>query len=157
TVYTFDPVGDSISVSGNDHGSFNSSTHVEALSLSSGATFSLDMDDGTYNYAAPSNVGPEVILFTLADRDGDSAFNSLTIQVSSQDHHPIVRDDHVITNISGGNGTSVVVPDYALLFNDSDPEGQAIAITAISNINSANSVTHASGNVIFVDNNTDGG
>jgi len=69
-----------------------------------------------------------------------------------------VRDDHVITNISGGSGTSIVIPDYALLYNDSDADGQAIAITgAITNVLGATSVTHASGNVTFTDNNTNGG
>ena len=68
-----------------------------------------------------------------------------------------MRDDHVITNISGGSGTKIVIPDYALLYNDSDADGQTIAITgAITNVLGANSVTHASGNITFTDNNTNG-
>ena len=49
-------------------------------------------------------------------------------------------------------------PDYALLYNDSDADGQTIAITdAITNVLGANSVTHASGSITFTDNNTNGG
>src|SRR6185503_17152816 len=71
---------------------------------------------------------------------------------------PIVRDDHVITNVSGGSGTNIVIPDYALLYNDSDADGQTIAIAgAIANVLGAIAVTHASGNVTFTDNNTNGG
>ena len=93
----------------------------------------------------------------LADNDGDTASSTLSITLSNQDHHPIVRDDHIITNVTGGNGTSIAIPDYALLFNDSDVDGQTISIAGVGNIVSGNSVTHAAGSVTFVDNNATGG
>ena len=97
--------------------------------------------------------------FVLVDRDGDTAGSTLQFTAApGPDHAPIVRDDHVITNITGGGGTSIVIPDAALLYNDSDADGQAVAITgAITNVLGATAVTHGSGNVTFTDNNTNGG
>ena len=68
--------------------------------------------------------------FVLVDRDGDTASSTIYFSAAGgSDHPPIVRDDHVITNISGGSGTNIVIPDYALLYNDGDTDGQTIAIT----------------------------
>jgi Ca2+-binding RTX toxin-like protein len=160
TVYTYDSSLNTITAAGTDHGSFDPATHKETVILASGAIFMIDLDDGSFAYTAPSNMPggfTDVIPFTLTDNDGDTASNTLTIATTQADHPPAVRDDHVITNIAGGNGTSIVIPDFALLFNDSDLDGQTIAVTGISNISSANSANHLAGNVIFVDNSTDGG
>jgi len=117
------------------------------------------MTTGAFTFQPPANFSSESVGFVLVDRDGDTA-NS-TIQLSAAggpDHAPIVRDDHVITNIIGGSGTKIVIPDYALLYNDSDADGQTIAISgAITNVLGANSVTHASSNITFTDNDTNGG
>jgi len=164
TTYSYDPNAHTMSASGGpDHGAFNSATHVETINLASGGTFSLDMDDGTFTYDAPTNVAPnfsEVILWQLQDNDGDTAGNSLTIVVSTQDHPPIVRDDHVITNQQGASGLDhIVIPDFALLYNDSDPEGQAISITGVTN-GTSGTVSHAGTNVTFTEdsnNAVDGG
>jgi len=160
TVYTYDSSFNAITASGTDHGTFDPATHKETVTLASGGVFTIDLDDGSFTYVAPSNVPggfTDVIPFVLIDSDGDTAGSTLTITSTQADHPPAVRDDHVITNIAGGNGTSIAISDFALLFNDSDLDGQTIAVTAISNIFSVNSVSHLAGNVIFVDNNATGG
>jgi Ca2+-binding RTX toxin-like protein len=159
TTYTYDHLG-SIAASGTDHGSFDPATHKETVTFASGAVLTIDMDDGSFSYAGPPNVPSDftdVVPFVLADNDGDTAASMLAIVSTNQDHPPIVRDEHVIANIAGGSGTGIVIPDFALLFNDSDLDGQTISISAISNIVSANSVTHAGGSITFVDNNAGGG
>ncbi len=161
TTYSYDPVTHTMSVSGTNHGAFDSSTHIESVTLTSGGVLALDMDGGSFTFSAPTNGSnggsTTVIPFVLADNDGDTASSTLSITLSNQDHHPIVRDEHVITNAAGGSGTSIAVPDYALLFNDSDVDGQSISITGVNNLVSGNSVTHVAGSVNFVDNNATGG
>ena len=66
-----------------------------------------------------------------------------------------MRDDRVITNISG-SGASIAIPHFALLYNDFDPDGQSIAVTAVSGADSG-TVSSASGAVTFTDNNANGG
>ncbi len=161
TTYTYDPATHAMSVSGADHGAFDASTHVESVTLASGGVLALDMDGGSFTFSAPTNGSnggsTTVIPFVLADNDGDTASSTLSITLSNQDHHPIVRDDHVVANVTGGSGTSIAIPDYALLFNDSDIDGQTVSIAAVGNLVSGNSVTHAAGSVTFVDNNATGG
>ena len=57
-----------------------------------------------------------------------------------------------------GNGASIVIPSFALLYNDGDPDGQAVSVTAVGPADSG-TVTLANGNVTFVDgsNSEDGG
>jgi Ca2+-binding RTX toxin-like protein len=85
----------------------------------------------------------------LIDNDGDTAGSTLTINVTNADRAPIVRDDHVITNLNG-SGVSIAIPDYALLFNDKDGDGQTIAITGVSGADSG-TVSHSTGVVTFTD------
>src|SRR5262249_2427292 len=51
TTYTYNPAG-SITASGVDHGSFDTTTHRETITLASGAVLTIDMDDGSFSYAA---------------------------------------------------------------------------------------------------------
>ena len=124
-----------------------------------GGELAMVMTTGAFTFQPPANFSGESVGFVLVDRDGDTANSTIHFSAAGgPDHPPIVRDDHVITNIAGGSGTNIVIPDYALLYNDSDADGQTIAITgAITKVLGANSVTHASGNVTFTDNNTNGG
>ena len=87
---------------------------------------------------APPAVGANIsepIGFTLTDRDGDTQSATLTVNVNNVDQAPIVANDHVITNYesligSGIDPDQIVIPHYALLHNDTDPDGQAISVTA---------------------------
>jgi hypothetical protein len=97
----------------------------------------------------------ESIGFVLADNDGDTAPNTLTITVTHGDHAPVVRDDLVITSINGGSA-SIVIPDFALLFNDSDADGQTISITAAGSAVDGTVVDNAA-NVTFTDNGDEDG
>ncbi|HXF87111.1 MAG TPA: DUF5801 repeats-in-toxin domain-containing protein [Xanthobacteraceae bacterium] len=156
TTYTYDPAGGgSILVSGGpNNGSFNTATKVLTVNAASGGVFTVDMDGGTFSYTAPANVASsftDLIPFVLTDNDGDTAGNLLRIVVSTADHAPIVRDDQVITNFPTVPGNDqIVIPDYALLFNDSDAEGHVITISSVGGATDG-SVSHAGVNVTFTE------
>ncbi len=138
--------------------SFVQATNVLTILTAIGGSFTVDLDDGAYSYTGPSMINAnlnEVITYRLTDNDGDTASNTLTVTILNGDRAPIVRDDNVITNISGG-GASIVIPEYALLYNDTDPDGQSIAVSGVSGANSG-SVSRAGGNVTFTDSNPGGG
>ena len=139
TTYTYNPATDAITFAGGpNNGSFNSATNVLTIALTSGASFTIDIDNGSYSYTAPPAVGANIsepFGFTLADRDGDTQSATLTVNVNNVDQAPIVANDHVITNYEsligpGIDPDQIVIPHYALLHNDTDPDGQAISVTA---------------------------
>ena len=126
---------------------------------SNGFKFVVDMNSGAYTYtvlddaAVPAN---STFGYTLTDADGDAASATLGVSVTGGDIAPIVRDDHIFTNVSG-KGASIVVPDFAFLWNDTDANGDALTLGAISDISSLSGVVHANSNVTITDNNTNGG
>ena len=152
--FVYDRATNTISVvgSGSATQSFNASTHLLTIITASQGTVAIDLDDGNYTYTPPTQIVSSQVAqfgFALIDGDSDVASSTLSFVLSNFDLPPIVRDDVVRTNIVG-NGASIVIPDYALLYNDHDPDGQAIAVTAAGSANSG-SVTLAGGNVTFTD------
>jgi hypothetical protein len=73
----------------------------------------------------------------------------MNFTVQDVDQPPQVNSDTVITNINGSNA-STAIPDWALLANDSDPDGDTVAVTGTSNA-SGGTATHASGTTTFTD------
>jgi uncharacterized protein YegL len=85
TVYSYDPSnGGSVSVVGTDAGRYDPATHSLRIVALSGGVFQVDLDDGAYRYAAPSQavVGGDQIGFVLVDGDGDTASGTLTLQAT---------------------------------------------------------------------------
>ncbi len=156
-LYTYNPAsGGSISSTGTYV--FNTTDNTLTVELVSGASLAIDMDSGAYIYTPPAVVNSDLtesIDFVLADNDGDTAENTLTITVTDGDLAPIVRDDLVITNINGG-GASIVIPDFALLYNDSDANGQTISITAAGS-QVDGTIANNAANITFTDNGDEDG
>jgi uncharacterized protein YegL len=121
--------------------------------------FVVDMNSGGYVYTLLDGATLPVndnFGYTLSDADGDAASSMLLVSIAGGDSAPIGRDDTIFTNISG-SGASIVVPEYALLWNDTDANGDAITVGAISNVNSLGGVSHVGDNVVITDNNSNGG
>ena len=155
--YTYDPASGGSVSPGGGAGTFDTSTNKLTIALLSGASFVVDLDNGAYTYV-PSSITAgfsEAIGYTLIDTDGDQMSNTLTINVAGVDLPPIVRDDLVITNITGGSA-AITIPDFALLYNDTDANFETISVTATSG--ASDGTVSAPPNPIFTDNgDTDGG
>ena len=78
------------------------------------------------------NPDPAARILQVTVNDGllESAVATATITVVPQNDAPAANNDTVITNVAAG--TSISISQAALLANDSDPEGQAVSITAAS-------------------------
>ncbi len=141
-IFTFDPDAGTVSESSaTTADSFNNVENILTVTTTAGGIFLVDFDNGNYEYVTPSEVTAafdEVIGFTLIDNDGDSASASLTVTVNEDVINPIVRDDNVITNIDDDAGVeNIVIPDYALLYNDETPTGQTLNLTPVAGSESA--------------------
>jgi hypothetical protein len=98
-----------------------------------GGTLQLDFGTGEYIYTAPA-IGSgideaETFTYTIADGDGDTSTADLTITVLANDA-PVAANDSVITNIT--DGSELILPDAALVHNDSDPEGDPLVVHSVS-------------------------
>jgi VCBS repeat-containing protein len=163
--YTFNPATNTITASGSGvpSFSFNGTTHtltVDTDTSAPGGELAIVMTTGAFTFHPTQNFTSENVGYTLVDNDGDTASNTLTFTASGgADHSPIVRDDHVITNITG-SGAAISVPSFALLANDTDADGNPITVTATSGASSG-AVSPASGSPIntltFTDDNSNGG
>ena len=156
TTYTYDPAGGGSVSPGGGAGAFDTLTNQLTIALLSGATFVVDLDNGAYTYVPISITAglTEAIGYTLVDTDGDQMSNTLTINVTGVDLPPIVRDDLVITNIDGG-GSAITIPDFALLYNDTDANFETISVTATSG--ASGWYMSAPPNPIFTDNGDENG
>ena len=66
---------------------------------------------------------------TVSDADGPSTAAVTTVEVVAINDAPVAIADAIVTNITSGN---IVIPEWVLLANDSDPEGAVLDITAVS-------------------------
>ena len=167
--YTFDPAANSgqggITTDGIGTPSFTYDGATKTLTVDTdtsivGGELAMVMTTGAFIFQPPTGFTSESVVYVLVDGDGDTAGNTLTFTGSGAvDHAPIVRDDHVITNISGA-GAAIAIPSYALLYNDTDADGNSITVTATSGASSGG-VSPASGSpiatVTFTDSSSGGG
>ncbi len=152
--YTFDPAGGGgITPSGGtDRSSFDTATNVVHVETAAGGVISVDMDNGDFTYDVPADASTglkETFGYALVDADGDSAPSTLTIDVQAVDNPPIARDDRVVTNLPGGAAV-VDIPTWALLYNDSDLNGDAVTVASILSASGGSAVL-AAGSVAFTD------
>jgi hypothetical protein len=129
--YAYDQDADDESVSGGpSDGTFNDATNEWTITTLAGATLKVDMDSGEYVYTPPNSIPnggiDETFGYTVVDGDGDTASSTLHVEIDPADGPLVVRDDFVITNQD-----PVDIPDWALLANDSAPNGAAQAITGV--------------------------
>ncbi|MDT7524180.1 type I secretion C-terminal target domain-containing protein [Rhodoferax sp. TBRC 17198] len=101
TTYTYDPAGNgTITTSGTNRGTFDTSTNTMTISTTAGGKFVVDMDNGLYTYTPPvstSTTFNESIGFSLQDQDGDTAGNTLTITVNPPGTAPASAIDTGLT------------------------------------------------------------
>jgi VCBS repeat-containing protein len=148
--YSFNPTTNTITTSDGSTPSYVGATHtltVDTDPTHVGGELAVVVTTGAFTFQPTSGFTSTSVGYTLVDNDGDTSSNTLTFTAAGGvDHAPIVRDDHVITNISG-NGASIAIPSAALLYNDTDADGNLITVTATSGASSG-SVSPTNGNPI---------
>ena len=158
--------GNSVKVDGVTVGTIsgNHSTHL-GIDFNSNATdarvetvlHALAFDSTSDNPTSADRTA--TIIFNDGSNDGSGAAlsdsSTVTIHVSPVNDAPHAGDDFVITNNSGGS--TYQIPEWALLANDTDPDGSALDVTDISFASGFASITRANGNVTISDNSTVGG
>ena len=97
------------------------------------------------------STSPRTVSFTLVDGDGtalggaDTAVATSTVNVTAVNDAPTATGDNIV-----GRDTTFVIPHWALLYNDSDPDNEQLLVTSISSVSSGTVVAGAS-SVTFTD------
>ncbi|MFZ0355016.1 MAG: VCBS domain-containing protein [Pseudolabrys sp.] len=157
TTYTFDGLN-TITPSTSHAFSFDTNTKVLTVSTAAGGTIALDMggsDVGHYVYTPSAGVNTltEIFNFNVIDGDGDIAGSKLTITIDPATTPMVVRDDYVVTN-----QTTISIPDWALLNNDTGPNSATQFISSVASPAAGDSpLTHAGSIVTYTDSNANGG
>lgn len=90
----------------------------------------LFFEPGTaFDYLAEGETATVVVDYTMSDDSGASASATATIVVTGSNDAPVAVDDIVLTNVQG----EIDIPDWALLQNDTDVEGDALTVDGVSN------------------------
>lgn len=165
-LYSYNPVSDTIGTSGPNGGSshtFDQGSNKLTITFpgSTGESFVIDLDDGTYVYTPPTTILADFsrqFTYTLTDRDGDTANSTLTINIDNVNGAPVLdaTDSPIIAAVSedavaptGPVGTLVSslvdVAGNGGLDNVTDADGPGLGI-AITGTNSANGTWYYSTN-----------
>jgi hypothetical protein len=132
--------GDALSISGSLPGGISSSTDLSVagvitLNLTGSATLAAYQTAVSSVRFASTSQNPDTTPRTINVTVNDGAVNSnvatATVTVVAVDDPATANDDRLLINVAN---TNFVIPEWAFLANDSDPDS-ALDITAVSNSN----------------------
>ncbi|WP_417431651.1 DUF5801 repeats-in-toxin domain-containing protein [Kiloniella sp.] len=97
-----------------------------------------------FDYLADGETATVVINYTMSDSNGASSNSTATITVTGSNDAPVAVDDIVLTNVQG----EIDIPDWTLLQNDTDVDGDTLTVDGVSNPVDG-TVSHAGETVSF--------
>ncbi len=99
--------------------------------------------DGTVRYTPdPDYAGPDAFDYTASDGAGNSDTGSVALTVSPLNDAPTAVDDALVT-LSNTSGA------VAVLANDTDPDGDTLAVTGVSTPASGSATLEADGSITY--------
>ena len=85
STYTYNPAGTgSVTVTGTNRGTFDTTTNTEVVTTLAGGQFTIDLDNGVYSYKAPPSITGSIVEtmnYVVTDRDGDTQASSIAVTV----------------------------------------------------------------------------
>ncbi len=130
-IYSYDLANDASAVdNATNSGTFNDATNEWTITTPSNSVLVVDMVSGAYTYTPPAEINAvidEVFAYGVIDNDSDVVSSTLTIHVDPASGPMVVRDDNIITNQS-----TIDIPDWVLLENDTGPNSGSQLLTAVS-------------------------
>ena len=110
---------------------------------SHGTLTAFDGSTGAFTYApAAGYSGPDAFTFRASDGTADSNTATVSITVTANNHSPVARNDSGVT----AEDTPVAV---AVLANDTDPDGDALTVSAVTQPAHGTVAINADGTVTY--------
>jgi hypothetical protein len=147
------PLTGAVALQANDTDSDSASLSVAASSVgifttTEGGTIEVAAD-GTYSYTPAADFnGTDTFDYTVTD-GALSDVGRLTITVNAVNDAPVAVADNVITGVYPGD--PLVIPEWALLANDTDPDGDPLGIESVTTATAGATVTLTDGFVNLED------
>jgi MYXO-CTERM domain-containing protein len=132
-----------VEVLANDSGLADGPIAVTLGSAPASGTAVVGADDRITYTPAPDAHGTFTFTYVVTDADGDTAEGTVTITVAPVNDAPTGIADGATVGLGGTVSIDV-------LANDSDPDGDALAISAVTQGSSGGSVTLESGRIRYV-------
>ncbi len=139
-VLTNAQAGDTLLVPGNLPGAISATTDT---SVAGQITVNLAGTESLANYQAaiqairfqntsdtPSTLD-RIVQVTVSDGFLDSNTATATIEVVSVNDQPVAGNDRIVTN---NVNTAFTIPTWALMANDTDPDGPSLSVSAVSGV-----------------------
>lgn len=99
-----------------------------------------------YDYLAAGETATDTFTYAVKDPEGNvSNYATVTITIIGENDAPVAADD----TLSVAEDAPLVIQPSDLLVNDSDPEGDNLTITAVSNPSNGTVVLNADGTITF--------
>jgi len=112
--------------------------------VSADGTLVFDADAGTRAMPAGASRSAEFV-YTISDGEGGEASASVTITVNGLNDAPEALDDAAVTD----EDTPVTIDQADLLANDTDIDGDALSVTAVTDGANGSAVLNADGSVTY--------
>ncbi len=130
-----DPDGDTLTVV-----SVNGSSTLGTVQLISGSV--VYTPGSAFQHLRPGETATDSFTYTARDPSGATSTATINVLVNGVNDGPTAGDDAAFANANG----SVVV---SVLANDSDPEGDALAVTGVGSAAHGTAVVNADGSVTY--------
>ncbi|OKH40471.1 hypothetical protein NIES2119_02310 [[Phormidium ambiguum] IAM M-71] len=144
-----DPDGDTLTVTKVNDSTANVSTQI---TLASGALLTLNAN-GTFNYN-PNNtfeflsvgeIAADTFTYTIEDNHGGTSTATVTVTINGANDVPVAVDDTVTTS----RNLPLTIPVNTLLSNDTDEDGDTLALSSVDNATNGSVVLDQNGDVVF--------
>jgi Ca2+-binding RTX toxin-like protein len=101
------------------------------------------------------SVVPRIIQVSVNDGFVESDPATTTINITQVNDTPNAVNDTVISNVA--NNVAFAIPEWMLLANDTDADGNVLDVTAVGSVNNLASAVLGAGTITVTDNNTTDG
>ena len=136
--------GDSRSVT--TVGAFQGTYGTLVMASDGSWTYTLDDADADTNALAAGAQASEVFTYAISDSHGATATASLNISLTGANDGPIAVADFAIMN----EDTTLTLPASSILGNDSDPDGDALALVSVQGAIGGTVALDGLGNIVFL-------
>ena len=135
-----------IDVLANDSDPDGDSLGVTAVSQPANGASEVNGDNTVTYFPNPGFIGTDAFTYSISDGRGGSASATVSVTVQSTNQSPSATNDYAVTDED-------VAVTITVLANDSDPDGDSLTVSGVSQPANGSAVINADGSITYTPNN----